>query len=438
MSRRSQRSASPTPPVEGPSVARSSRSSLRDHVVAALCSAVLVVGGVKGSPALAAVPVDLTVALAAALCIGAAFHLAPRLRVVRVPPGAVLVVVALLPGALVEVPQGYQGAKLAGMALTLVVVATSVVLLSTRRRRRLWLAWTAGWGLATVAALQVLPRDESQWGRAALEGSNTIAAGRATATAALILGAVLVLPGRRPRLRLLAGAVVAALAAVETGSRGPVLAAAAALVVVALVVREGRRRRVAGLAAALVAAGVGVVVSDSPGADRLGLVLTGEVTGAEGRLPLWRAAVRAIREGGPGGTGWGGFVTVLGESEAVPTSGDRQYAHNLVLEAFVEGGWPAGAAVLTVVVASLVRLLHHARRGAEGGGVDGVAVVLLGVAVAAVLNASVSGDLSGNRLAWVALALAWSGPPGGRPDPRRRGSTTAGRARSHLLYAGQP
>ena len=216
------------------------------------------------------------------------------------------------------------------------------------------------------------------------------------------LGAVLVLPGRRPRLPFLAGAVVAA------------------------------------LAAALVVAGVGVVVSDSPGADRLGLVLTGDVTGAEGRLPLWRAAVRAIREGGPGGTGWGGFVTVLGESEAVPTSGDRQYAHNVVLEAFVEGGWPAGAAVLTVVVASLVRLLRRARRSAEGGGVDGVAVVLLGVAVSAVLNASVSGDLSGNRLAWVALALAWSGPPAARPDPRHGEATTAGRARSHLLYAGQP
>jgi O-antigen ligase len=127
---------------------------------------------------------------------------------------------------------------------------------------------------------------------------------------------------------------------------------------------------------------------------------------------------------------------VLGESEAVPSSGDRQYAHNVVLEAFVEGGWPAGAAVLAVVVASLVRLLHRARHDSEGGGVDGVAVVLLGVAVSAVLNASV--DLPGNRLAWVALALAWSGPGGGRSDLRRRAATTAGRARSHLLYAGQP
>jgi len=434
MSRTSQRPASPTPPV-----APSPGSSLRDHVVAALCSAVLLVGGVKGSPALAAVPVDLTIALAAAACVGAGLHLAPRLGVVRVPLGAVVVVASLLPGALVEVPHGYQGAKLAGMALTLVVVATSVVLLSTRRRRRLWLAWTAGWGLATVAALQVFPRDESQWGRAVLEGSNTIAAGRATATAALILGAVLVLPGRRPRGRLLAGTVVASLAAVATGSRGPVLAAAVALVVVALVVREGRRRRVAGLAAALVAAGVGVVVSDSPGAERLGLVLTGHVTGAEARLPLWRAAVRALRDGGPGGTGWGGFVTVLEVSEAVPSSGDRQYAHNVVLEAFVEGGWPAGAALLTVVVASLVRLLRRARHGTGGlGGVDGVAVVLLGVAVSAVLNASVSGDLTGNRLAWVALALAWSGPSAARPAPLARGATTTGRARSHLLYAGQP
>jgi hypothetical protein len=86
-----------------------------------------------------------------------------------------------------------------------------------------------------------------------------------------------------------------------------------------------------------------------------------------------------------------------------------------------------------------VRLLRRARHGTGGlGGVDGVAVVLLGVAVSAVLNASVSGDLTGNRLAWVALALAWSGPSAARPAPLARGATTTGRARSHLLYAGQP
>jgi O-antigen ligase len=413
-------------------------SPRRDHVVAALCSAMPVVGAVKGSPALAGAPVEPTVALVVLALVGAGVHLAPRLGAVRLPAGAVLVVVTLVPGALVAVPRGYQDAKLGGMVLSLAVVAASAVLLSTRRRRRLWLAWTAGWGLAMVAALQVLPRDESQWGRAALEGSNTIAAGRATATAALVLGAALMLPGPRPRARLLAGAVVAAVAAVATGSRGPVLAAAVGLVVVALVVRRGRWSRVVVLTGGLLAAGAAVVVSDSPGADRLGLVLTGDVTGAEARLPLWRAAVRAIWERGPGGTGWGGFVTVLDATEAVPTSGDRQYAHNVVLEAFAEGGWLAGTAVSAVIVASLVRALRRAREAQGAGGIDGVAVVLLGVAVSAVLNASVSGDLAGNRLAWVALALAWWSPPADERGRGRSGTDDAGRARSDLLYAGQP
>lgn len=371
-----------------------------DVVVAVLCAMAQSVGAFKGTPVLSWLPVDATVlavGLLVALVVGR-FVVDPGRLTVSL--GGVVVVAAFLPAALAHVPVGYQDEKLQGMVVTLAIVVTSASLLTTPARRRAWL-WALGLiGVFMAIAVDLLPRDDSVWGRASLEGSNTIATGRVTGTAIVVFATFMFWRGARHRWLLGIAVVLTAAALVDSGSRGPVLFAAASVAVMVVLHREGRLVKMLALAIGLVVGAVAATSDYSAGATRLGLVLTGEATGTEARQPLWAAAWRAMGDwpGSFWGTGWGGFVSVLPVGDRLDT-GDRQYPHNFVLEAFTEGGWIAGVAILAFVVLSLVRL----RRAV----VDRDSLAMFSVAVFAVLNACVSGDLGNNRLAWVVLALAW-------------------------------
>ena len=376
------------------------RPTAFDGAVAVLCAAAQLVGAFKATPLLSWSPVDVTIVTVGLLLAAFAVRLATEPRRVTVPMGGVLLVVAFLPAALVTVSAGYQAEKLQGMVVTLVVVVTSASLLTTPVRRRLWLWALVAGGVVMALAVHLLPRDASVWGRAALEGSNTIATGRTAGTAVVVLAVFLMWPGARHRLLLGAGVLLTAAAAVDAGSRGPVLFAAASVAVAVVSQRTGRFVRLVALSAALVIGAVAVSLDDSAGSARLGVVLNGEATGAETRQPLWAAAWRAMGDWPRSfwGTGWGGFVSVLPVGDRLDT-GDRQYPHNFALEAFTEGGWIAGVALVAFVVLSLVRWKRLA--------LDRDSLALFAVAVLAVLNACVSGDLGSNRLAWVVLALAW-------------------------------
>jgi O-antigen ligase len=127
--------------------------------------------------------------------------------------------------------------------------------------------------------------------------------------------------------------------------------------------------------------------------------LTADAAGLEARLGLWGAALDWAGRSAPFGLGTGGFTIAAGH-------GERRglYPHNHALEALVEGGLPglllwAGAFGGGLLVA--LRALRHAdvapRRAAD------VAAMVLPVA----LTVMVSTDL-GNRMAWFALGLALS------------------------------
>lgn len=376
-------------------------SSSRDLVVAALCASTVLVGGFKGTVLLSWAPVDPTLVVSVLVVLAAATKVLANPLAVRVPPIGLVLVASFVPGVLAFVPHGYHDAKVEGMALTLAIVVSSAFLLDSRLRRQFWL-WSLGaGGVAMAAAVRVLPNDDGMWGRAVVEGSNTIATGRITGAAVVVFVVFLLQPRARHRL-LLAGLVAAtALTAVDTGSRGPVAFAAVALCLVAPLIREGRVVRILAIGLALVSAVVVVLLDDSPGAARLGSLLEGDGGTVDTRAPVWRAALRAIVDlpRGFAGTGWGGFISVLGPEETLD-SGGRQHAHDMVLEVFVEGGWIAGVALLVFIVWSLVRLRRRAADPRELG--------VLAVALFAVLNALVSSDVAENRLAWVALALAWA------------------------------
>jgi O-antigen ligase len=116
----------------------------------------------------------------------------------------------------------------------------------------------------------------------------------------------------------------------------------------------------------------------------------------QGRLPLWRAALRWAAEA-PMGLGAGSFGIATG-------SGDtrRLHPHNHALESLVEGGWPALLLWLGAFGgAGLAALMAVAR--AAPGRVARIAALTLPMA----LTVMVSTDL-GNRMAWLALGLALS------------------------------
>lgn len=376
-------------------------SSSRDLVVAALCASTVLVGGFKGTALLSWAPVDPTIVVSVLTVLAAAAKALSDPLAVRVPLIGLVLVASFVPGFLAFVPRGYHDEKVEGMALTLAIVVSSAFLLDSRLRRQFWL-WSLGaGGVAMAVAVRVLPNDDGMWGRAVVEGSNTIATGRITGVAVVVLVVFLLQPRARHRLLLVGLVAATALTAVETGSRGPVGFAAIALCLVAPLVREGRVVRILAIGLAVVSAVVVVLLDDSPGAERLGSLLEGDAGTVDTRAPVWRAALRAIFDlpRGFAGTGWGGFISVLGPEETLD-SGGRQYAHDMVLEVFVEGGWIAGIALLVFIVRSLVRLCRRAADPRELG--------VLAVALFAVLNALVSSDVAENRLAWVALALAWS------------------------------
>lgn len=369
-------------------------------------------GYFKGSPLLAWVPVDLTVLACAVLVAATVLDVVARGPRNRVPVWLLVVLVALVPGAVVPVPVGYHAEKLAALVLTVVVVVSARQLLGDPERRRAWLGATTAFAALTVGALLLTP-DDSTYGRAALEGSTTIAAGRVSGLVVLVGTVWCLTPGASHRpfrwAATLAGVVVAAGVLVSSGSRGPFAAVAVALVTTVLLAPWARRAtRITVTLTALGATVVALTVSTAPGAQRLlgALVSTDAATAT--RQPLWAAAFRSLSDlpGALVGTGWGGFVSRLGPDELPLDAGPRLHPHNVVLEAFVEGGPVAGVALTAFVVASLVALWRRA--GASGSSVD---VVLFGVAVFLVANAWGSGDLNDNRHMWAALTLAWSVAP---------------------------
>lgn len=391
---------SPPSRAAGPPTRPATTSSLPLDVLAAgSVAALLYVGFFKGSPLLEDTPVDLTVLCVALVATGVAVHLLGTGGRARLPVAGLLFVAACLPAGFYALTNPEALDKRIRLLIPLIAVIGVCTLVRTGRRQQIWVWLHVLVGVALVGAASVGGVDAAE--RLAAEGSTTIAAGRASGVAIVVLVLLLVgrgLPSVWAKLLALGVAGWLTVALIQSGSRGPVLACAlTVLVVTVLAPGRGRAVRVIGGLGA-VAAGW-LVLSDATGigATRISRSLTGEYSLTETRQGLWEGALQTIAHH-PLGIGWGNFWAVLPPSARLD-SGYSQYPHNVILEVFAEAGWAAGVGAVLILALSLRRLLRSA--GDPYGG------ALSGIAIFFVLNAMVSGDLNDNRMMWAAVAIAW-------------------------------
>ncbi len=110
-------------------------------------------------------------------------------------------------------------------------------------------------------------------------------------------------------------------------------------------------------------------------------------------------------------------------------AGARQYAHNIFIEAALEGGFVALIGLVCILVIAVARL-----RAASG--ISTTDLALFAISLFAIANAMVSSDLGGTRLLWVligvglATALPPTRPPAASsaPDPAQSRASKVSRS----------
>jgi len=365
-------------------------------------AAFLFAGDMKADPVLARLPVDLTLLTAGILSL---FLLARWLRGARAVHGPGLGAVALwfltfLPGILAAAPTEYGARKVATLCTFSLLAALAPFLLvrSEEDVDGILDALALPCALITLDALAGAGQGLQ---RLAGFGGGTIALGRAAGF--LALWACLAF-ARTGRILQLVPAGAGAVAALFSGSRGPLAGLLVGLVLGLVGPRlagprlAARGRLLAAAGGALLAVNLCLALGPSGSLRRVQAFVQGEYGASEAyRASAARAAWEHIQVA-PFGIGLGGFATRVDLDAGV----DRQYPHDLLLETALESGWASGVATLGILAAALARAWRTGQ---------GALAAALGFWV---LNALVSGDLNDNRalLALLSTALAL---PGGRP-----------------------
>lgn len=374
------------------------------------------IGTFKAMPVVDKLPVDAT-AIAVGL-VGAAIiaKLLTDRGATPFPYGAAVIVGAFLPGFLIGQANPYTPTAQLGVLLTGLTAFGGYWLLGTRRRRTLWC-----WSLVAVGVAAALLSAPGLDGEASVAGRGTTISTAEALGVAIVVILTLVMHGALGKRLLvpvgLALAAFLALSLFATGSRGPLAGTGVALVLAAVAFRRpGRVKRTVLVAAFLLAGWYALESQTNSGAVRIHMALTGRLDNTASREGVWQQALLAIPLH-PEGVGWGNFWSVLPTS-AVLNSGYVQHAHNLILDAFVEGGWLAGFALVAFIAVSLRRF----KTNANGG--DPYDVTLFCVAVFFVTNGMVSGSVAEERATFAALAVAFAirgSSRGAREDIERSG-----------------
>lgn len=306
----------------------------------------------------------------------------------------------------------YGQEKLTLLLLVPVCVWAGREILQAEQARWWWLVFVVAYGYLVAALMLVAPdAREALSGRLAVEGSNTIAGAMATAGGALVLAVLAATGARRPGGLLLA-TVPLLLAALATGSRGPVLAAVTAGLFVVVAARGARRR---GPLLVLVVGGAATVWVGRQGGVFLNRFAVTTDASTEARVLMWRFTLDHSAAH-PLGTGWGSLDVAYAQ-----TSGLRSmivaYPHNLPLEVAAEAGWLALLILVTVVVWVVSRQVATA---------DGPAAwAMVALVVFFAVEAMFSGDVPSHRTLWVMLGAAAAAPYVTRPRLVRAARTSA-------------
>lgn len=315
-----------------------------------------------------------------------------------------------VPGAMFAGDNSYAASKVVGLFATAMMVLVSVQLLGTQRHRRAFVVALALFGCVDAVALYLFGVTENV--RLTVYGLNPIGLGRMASLAALILTVAALHHRGGRRVGLIGLAVVVASASAATGSRGPLLSAVIAALLI-LAFNRSTGARVRGLVLAVVGLAVYYAVTnlvDEATASRLAS------TDSSKRVRIWGESLHVFIQH-PFGIGFGNLYPYIDIDTSMSTAGYAQYSHNLLIEAAVEGGIPA--------LVGLVVLLIVAFRVLRRGATDMIGEIFFGVFLFAVVGASLSSDLVGNRLVFVMIGAGLAldllaSQRAYRPDPARR------------------
>ncbi|MGZ4317709.1 MAG: O-antigen ligase family protein [Gaiellaceae bacterium] len=331
----------------------------------------------------------------------------PARAVLSVPVVASLALFALMTLRLGASPSsGYGSVKIRlFLAENLTLLVAGIIIGRRRRHMNIYVALTlvystvaalvlakglvTGHGLSNLAGRFSLYEDESPIGLAR------------DASLGLIVAVYVLLWSRSGFLRLFAfvAAPLIAVAFFAAGSRGPVLGFVVGLVVLlAVTLRDpASRRRIALLSLAAPIAAV-AAIRLVPGADlqrSLSFLLFGGGgnTASNGRYLLWHQAWDAFHAHPLLGLGTGAFASINPEL----------YPHNLFLEMAAELGFLGVVLVGLIVVSGSLRLGQVVSRAT--GEDRGHGALAAGLLAAALVNALVSSDITGNHLLWLAVGF---------------------------------
>lgn len=350
-------------------------------------------GYFKSNPALAWLPVDLTVTSAAVVALAMLLGYLSRHGDWE-STGRIAAAFLVLSAGIAFAPAASKPIIL--FTVTLLCALAPCALLVDERAQRWWLYASMGSAALMTGTALAFPDTYAQevYGRLSVEGGVTIAVGRVIAAGA-VTTAVFALTSRhsRQRILLIIAAVTGAGAVVAVGSRGPLIALVAAIAGVLIFARglSGRRTTAAGLLLIAGAVTVWLVArANTGGGERIAAFLSGE--GDDSRDQLAGAALAHI-PAHPLGIGWGSFAGYGFSAGGVPLT----YPHNMILEATLEGGWLAGLVVTALVAAALI--------GYRRGSATPTGAALLGLGIYWITVAQTSSDINGNRMTWIAMAL---------------------------------
>jgi len=350
-------------------------------------------GNFKSAPPLDRSPIDLT--LLFALFTGAAVAWA-LISMRAIPRAAITMLIPfgiLLPSILWAPGIPYAQTKIVDVfTLTLLAAIAPAILIRSREDAERWL-----WVWAILCAIHafgsfVSPVQDYKGGPISSFANNTITLGMTSAT---VLAMTMIAAIYR-RLRWWIALPVmgaAAIALLNSGSRGPLIGVVLALMV-AIVLAPGRARfGTTVLGIALIGVGLVYAYRFAPvyAQARIADVLSGRLdSSTSARLALYQAAVRSI-ETHPLGLGFGGFATITPFKEL-------PYPHDMVLEVLSEAGIVLGTAFLVWLVVQLIRTW---RSGTGFVGTTVLALVALNLFIA--LG---SGDLHDNAIFFVLLGIS--------------------------------
>jgi O-antigen ligase len=372
-----------------------------------LCLALFLSAGYfKADPRLAWMPVDLTLLSAGLTVVFVMRELirqGTNLRVSRSIYLVVLLFTLFLPSLFWTEWHAYAQEKVSRFyTLTLLATVAPMILLRVQADLRRFLnALSLLGGLMVIdAAFQLITQGDSLY-RLTAFGSNTIALGHATGL--MLIWVAMLTIERRVHL-VLGGATMGALALIllASGSRGPLISTGIALVVTfVLLQRQSSHqllRFVTLMAAGAFAVSISLSVIPQSSLQRVQSFINGQLGGSEEyRLQAWRLSWNLIQES-PLGIGLGGFVNRINL-----WSGEvRQFSHNIILEALLEGGWAAGlclTALLITVLARTYRLAASLTEKTEYRALFAVVVFLIA-------NEMVSGELNDSKMLFAFMGLA--------------------------------